>query len=204
MLQATRTSAISCRFAFAALFMATTFAMSQIVRAIFEAKSLIKLTIRTTKRQFYLLLSLLSLQYNYYALWDKLTCTTFKIRRIIILRKRSKVDDTQWYTVSENEPYGSIYACTWLTESELNLPMKPYERNLLTDPRAMPVIGPVVSSDRITSRNGPRTSLGANSLRSEATIQTLTISFLQMVYFTQQCRRTIIAVAPDMFKVFCL
>ncbi len=27
------------------------------------------------------------------------------VRRIIILRKRFKVDDPQWYTVSENEPY---------------------------------------------------------------------------------------------------
>ena len=37
-----------------------------------------------------------------YAQWD--TYTTFKIRRTIILRKRFKVDDHQWYTVSENEP----------------------------------------------------------------------------------------------------
>ena len=35
---------------------------------------------------------------------DLHTCTTFKIRCIVILRKRSKVDDTQLYTVSENEP----------------------------------------------------------------------------------------------------
>ena len=37
MLQATRTSAIRYSFAFAALFIATTLAMSQIVHAIFEA-----------------------------------------------------------------------------------------------------------------------------------------------------------------------
>ena len=61
MLQATHTSAIRYSFAFAALFIATTFAMSQIVHAIFETKSLTKLTIRTTKRQFNLLLSLLFL-----------------------------------------------------------------------------------------------------------------------------------------------
>ena len=41
MLQATRTSAISYSFALAALFIATTFAMSQIMRTI-EAKSLTK------------------------------------------------------------------------------------------------------------------------------------------------------------------
>ena len=33
--------------------------------------------------------------------------------------------------------------------------------------RASPVMGPVVSSERITSRNGPRNSLGANSDNTE-------------------------------------
>ena len=38
-----------------------------------------------------------------------------KIRRTIILRKRFKVDDHQWYTVSENEPYiYIIYIYIWL------------------------------------------------------------------------------------------
>ena len=41
--------------------------------------------------------------------------------------------------------------------------MNPYERNLLMELRAMPVMGPVVSSERITSRKGVRNSLGDRS-----------------------------------------
>ena len=55
MLQATRTSAIRYSFAFVAVCIA----MSQIVHAIFEAKSLTKWT-STTKQQLYLVLSLLT------------------------------------------------------------------------------------------------------------------------------------------------
>ena len=44
--------------------------------------------------------------------------------------------------------------------------MREYERNLLTEVSASPVIGPVVSSERITSRNGLRNSFGANSVKS--------------------------------------
>ena len=49
MLQGTRTSTIGYSFAFAALFIATTFAMSQIVHAIFEAKSLTNFEIKLTE-----------------------------------------------------------------------------------------------------------------------------------------------------------
>ena len=51
--------------------------------------------------------------------------------------------------------------------SGIHLPISPYDKNLLTDVRARPVIGPVVSSDRMTSRNGLRNSLGAISSRPE-------------------------------------
>ena len=38
---------------------------------------------------------------------------------------------------------------------EINdLPIKVYDKNLLMDDKARPVIGPVVSSDLTTSRNG--------------------------------------------------
>lgn len=43
------------------------------------------------------------------------------------------------------------------------LPIKPYDKNLLTEVRARPVIGPVVSSERTTSRNGRRNTLGSTS-----------------------------------------
>lgn len=46
------------------------------------------------------------------------------------------------------------------------LPIRPYDKNLLTDVRARPVIGPVVSSERITSRKGLRNTLGSTSERS--------------------------------------
>lgn len=49
-------------------------------------------------------------------------------------------------------------------------PNRPYERNLLTADNATPVIGPVVSSERITSRNGPRKTLTSKSLMSEKKI----------------------------------
>ena len=38
---------------------------------------------------------------------------------------------------------------------------------MLTEVRAKPVIGPVVSSDRITSRKGPKNALGSISSKSE-------------------------------------
>lgn len=50
-----------------------------------------------------------------------------------------------------------------------NLPIRPYDKNLLTDVRARPVIGPVVSSERITSRKGLRNTLGSTSERSRIT-----------------------------------
>ena len=44
--------------------------------------------------------------------------------------------------------------------------IKLYEMNLSTDVSAIPVTGPLVSSDLITSRNGARNVLGSISLRS--------------------------------------
>lgn len=44
-----------------------------------------------------------------------------------------------------------------------NIPISAYERNLFTEVRASPVIGPVVSSERITSRKGRRKTLGSIS-----------------------------------------
>ncbi len=38
-----------------------------------------------------------------------------------------------------------------------------YERNLLTEVRARPVIGPVVSSDRMTSKKGAKNTQGSTS-----------------------------------------
>lgn len=43
------------------------------------------------------------------------------------------------------------------------IPISAYERNLFTEVRANPVIGPVVSSERITSRKGRRKMLGSIS-----------------------------------------
>ena len=39
------------------------------------------------------------------------------------------------------------------------LPINPYDRNLKTADKASSVTGPDVSSDRITSRNGPKSHL---------------------------------------------
>lgn len=47
--------------------------------------------------------------------------------------------------------------------------MRPYDKNLLTEVRARPVIGPVVSSERTTSRKGLRNTLGSTSERSGKT-----------------------------------
>lgn len=46
------------------------------------------------------------------------------------------------------------------------IPISAYERNLFTDVRANPVMGPVVSSDRMTSRKGRRKTLGSISVSS--------------------------------------
>lgn len=47
-----------------------------------------------------------------------------------------------------------------------HIPISAYERNLFTEVRANPVMGPVVSSERITSRKGRRKMLGSISDRS--------------------------------------
>lgn len=44
-----------------------------------------------------------------------------------------------------------------------DIPIRAYERNLFTEVRANPVMGPVVSSERITSRKGRRKTLGSIS-----------------------------------------
>lgn len=49
------------------------------------------------------------------------------------------------------------------------LPTSPYDRNLLTDVSESPVIGPVVSSDLITSRKGPKNEPGSISPNSKST-----------------------------------
>lgn len=43
------------------------------------------------------------------------------------------------------------------------IPISAYERNLFTEVRANPVMGPVVSSERITSRKGRRKTFGSIS-----------------------------------------
>ena len=57
-----------------------------------------------------------------------------------------------------------------------HLPTRPYERNLLTDVKASPVIGPVVSSDLRTSKNGERNALGSTSVKSGKMKITLLLS----------------------------
>ena len=67
----------------------------------------------------------------------------------------------------------SAICCTHVdVVSEFRL-IKPYEINLSIDPNAMPVTGPVVSSDLIISRNGDKNVLESMSLRSECSFKSV-------------------------------
>ena len=52
------------------------------------------------------------------------------------------------------------------------LPIRLQDKNLLTEDKANPVIGPVVSSERITSKNGLRKTLASSSSRSVIVFRT--------------------------------
>jgi len=54
-----------------------------------------------------------------------------------------------------------------INKQQASSPISPYDKNLSTDVSASPVIGPVVSSERITARNGVRNSLGVTSSKSD-------------------------------------
>ena len=46
------------------------------------------------------------------------------------------------------------------------VPTMNWSRNLLSEVRAVPVMGPLVSDDRMTSRKGPRYSSGSTTDQS--------------------------------------